>query len=100
MHQNCGDTPDATQRNGFVKTFSRCSVLPDGLREYPKDRAKHQDSTGQAELARDLQVIAMGVVNEESEESSLNGWINHGKATQSRSQKRMMPNQPESIAPD
>src|SRR5439155_2892464 len=100
VHEDCRNTPDATQRYGFVETLFRFPVPTEGLDEHPKDRAKHPNCNRQAELARDLQVIAVRVFDEMSEENSLNGRINHRKGPQSGSEKRMTANQPERIAPN
>src|SRR6266478_1781137 len=100
VHQNRRNTPDATQGNGFVETFFRFLVLTGGSGEHPEDRTKHQNSPRQAEFASDLQVIAVRVVDEEVEENGLNGRINCRKGAQPGSEKRMMANQPERIAPN
>src|ERR1700704_4604655 len=76
VHQNCRDTPDRTQRDGTCEALPCCPVVTDSSYENPEDRAKHQDATGQAELACDLQVITVRMLNEESEKRSLNGRIN------------------------
>src|SRR6266478_5204711 len=100
MHQDCHNTPDATEGDGFVEILFRLPVQPDGPRENPKNRAKHQNAARQAELGRDFQVIAVRVLNEKSEESGLHGRINHGEGPQSSPEERMMADQSERIAPD
>src|SRR3989442_12184319 len=100
VHQNCHNATDATQRNGLVETLLRFSVLTGGLGEEPENRTKHQNTGRQTELAGNLKVIAVRVLDEKSEESGLNGRINHGKGPQSSSEERMVANQPERIAPD
>src|SRR6266446_1310887 len=100
MHQNSGNTPNASQTNGLVKTFFQFPVPTRGFGQDPEDRAKYQNGTRQAKFSGYFQVIAVGVLNEKIEESGLNGGISHGKGSQSGSEERMLANQAERIAPD
>src|SRR5437879_4307589 len=100
MHQNGANTPDTSERNGFVKTFLQLSVPTGALGQDPEDRAKYQNGTRQAKFRGYFQVIAVGVLNKKIEESSLNGGISHRKGSQSGSEERMLANQAERIAPD
>src|SRR5580692_1965658 len=75
-------------------------VVPDGFGEDPEDRTKHDYAARKTEIAHDLEVIAMRVLNQESKECGLNGGIYHRKGSQSSSEEGMMANKPEGIAPD
>ena len=94
MHQNGANTPDTSERNGFVKTFLQLSVPTYGPDKNPEDRAKYQDRTRQAKFRGYFQVIAVGVLNKKIEESSLNGGVSHEKGPEPSSEEGMLANQP------
>ena len=68
MHQNCRNAPNATQRDGFIDMHFCIPIVPDGFGEDPEDRTKHDYAARKTEIAHDLEVIAMRVLNQESEE--------------------------------
>ena len=70
VHENCHNTPYATQRDGFVETLCRFPVPPGGLGEHPEDRAKRQNSARQTEVSSDLQVVAVRMLNEDCRDRS------------------------------
>src|SRR5947208_15563206 len=88
MHQNGPDTPNASQGNGFVKTFFRFPVTMRGSGQDPEDGAKHQNGAGQAKFSGYLQAVAWGVVDEGIEKSGLNGRNSDGSGNKPRSTGR------------
>src|SRR5258706_10652498 len=84
VHQNGGDTSDATKTNPGVKAIFRLPVTPDGAYEDPENRPKHQHTSWNAKFADHFQIVAVGVVHKAVEESRLHGSISHGKRAQTR----------------
>src|SRR5437660_11186027 len=77
MPQNGANTPDTSERNGFVKTFLQLSVPTGALGQDPENRAKNQNGTRQAKFRGYSQATALGVLNTEREESSSNRGVSH-----------------------
>src|SRR5467141_2416231 len=100
VHQNSGDTSDATETNSGVKAIFRLPVTPDGACEDPENRTKHQDASWNAKFADHFQIVAVGVVHKVVEESGLHRSISHGKRAQARTQQGMLVNQLKGVEPD
>src|SRR5205807_9058003 len=100
MHQNGANTPDTSERNGFVKTFLQLSVPTGALGQDPENRAKNKNGTRQAKFRGYFQVIEVGVLNKKIEESRLNGGVSHEKGPEPSSEEGMLANQPYRVMPD